>query len=909
MPPQSSRYLLAALLLTHSVAHADSDPSQWQCRPKADGQGWDCQAAPVTPGPYRLPPLPTVSDATPVSGPSPLMSRSGEPQTPAQMTAAAALAPRRTLTPAELNWQPSADAGCCEGSYVDPLADIDKISNDPEDSPLKVTADSGELQESGEHFVLEGGIAFQQGYRQGSSNRAEVLRTEDRVIFEGDVTLQEPGLLILADRVQINTATDTGAAENVHFVMYEERIRGDAGRLDILGDGIYQLSDSNYTTCEPLDHAWDLHAGEIHVDQNTGIGTAKDAVLHLETIPVAYIPYLQFPVDDRRMSGFLWPTISHSSNSGFEIATPYYFNLAPNYDATFAPRYIEDRGMMYELGTRYLSPLDEWMLGIAYLNNDTQYRDDQIDNKLNSIPPQPVAPSDYSADIDRWLITLNERGVLGNGWRSRIDYTRVSDDDYFRDLDTVSIEASRQTNLQQTGVLAYTSDLWSFTASLEDYQTLNDDAKEQYALLPHLELIKSADGESFSPSWLLLADYSFFDSDERIRGQRLYTEPGVTFPMRWSAGYITPTAKVRQVNYTLNNSNENGVVYNYTPATWVPPGPAPIMSWPDDPDFIRPLPGTEITGQPSATVPMFSLDAGLFFERDMTWNDSPYLQTFEPRLYYLYADYEDQTNLPNFDTSEIDFSYRSLYRESRFNGYDRLDDANQTTVGVMSRFTDQETGRETFNVGIGQIFYNRDRRVSVTQVAALTPVYTSPYSEIAAEAMYAPSENFRLTTGISWDPDTNKTSEGGFAGQWLPTERMLFNLGYRYRREAPQFDPTTGEFVNSDIDQVDFSAVIPLNHQWRLFARWNYDLTANDSLETLGGIEYESCCWMVRAVYQEAIDGALNIDNNNFVADDELERDYAFFLQFQLKGLGDLADKVDDVLDNAIPGFDVLSGR
>ncbi len=909
MPPQPSRYLITALMLAHSMAYAADDASEWQCRAKTGGQGWECQPAAVTPGPYRLPPLPATSDATPVAGPAPQLKRNGDSRLATGVSATAitaSTAPRQTFTPAELDWVPSANAGHCAGSYVDPLAGLSRDGNSPETSNLKVTADTGQLEETSERFVLEGGIAFEQGYRQGRSDRAEVLQAEDRIILDGNVQLREPGLLIRANSAQINTGTNTGTAQNVHFVAHNDHIRGQADRLDIQGDGIYKLTGSSYTTCEPISRAWDMEAGEINIDKNTGIGTAKHAVLHLQSVPVAYVPYMQFPVDDRRMTGFLWPSFSQSSRSGFEMAAPYYLNLAPQADATITPRYIDTRGMMYEVETRYRSPVDEWSLGMAYLNKDEQYRDDLIEqnvnDKLNAVPSLPVTPSDYAVEADnRWLINLTERGILGAGWRSRIDYTRVSDEDYFRDLDTVSIEARRQTHLEQTAELKYTNDLWDFNASVEDHQTLGDDNKEQYALLPHLELFKTATGESFQPDWLLSADYSFFDSDTQIRGQRLYVEPGITLPMRWAAGYITPTVKVRHVSYALNDSNENGVVYSYPPL-----GPSPVMTWPGDPDFTRPKAGSDISGRPSATVPMASLDAGLFFERDLTWGDSPYLQTLEPRLYYLYAEYEDQDNLPNFDTAEVDFSYTQLFRESRFNGYDRLDDADQTTVGLMSRFIDQQSGREVLNLAAGQIFYNRDRRVSTTPGVSFD---TSPHSEIAAEAVFTPSDSFKFTSSISWDPGTNKTSEGGVLGQWKPTEQTLLNLGYRYRRQDPELDPDTGKLVNADVDQVEFSAVVPLNYQWRLFARWHYDITDNNSLETLGGIEYESCCWMVRAVYQEAIDGVLDSNNNNFVSSDDYETDYAFYLQFQLKGLGDLADKVDSVLDNAIPGFSRMTGR
>lgn len=918
--------LLVTLLMGSAMAHAGSAHPEWACKPAASGSGWDC-GDPATPA-YRLHPATSSTAVTP-SPPAPVAAAPVTPasatqpavtaapvatQSPASPAASPATAPATAAalsvapitpqaapTPAELDWVPRdklpaglVDAAheCCHGAYVDPLANVNKGSNDPDKKPLSVSADSGVMDEDSGRMVMKGGIVFTQGYRQGHSDEAVIYRDENRVTLEGHVEMREPDLLVRADSADFHTGAGIGTANNVYFIGHKNRIRGHAGELSRTGDGAYALSDTSYTTCEPDSNAWDMTASDVTLDQNTGIGTAKNAVLHIDDVPLVYIPYLQFPIDSRRMTGMLWPAMGQSGRSGFEIAAPIYLNLAPNYDLTLTPRYLEKRGGLLEGEGRYLGDFGEWTLGGAYIGNDAKYSSDIQHAYTNAGLAAP------QVDNERWLLNLTEKGKIGESWRTRVDYTRVSDDNYFRDLDPIGIQTQRRLNLDQAAEIAYTSDLWSFTGTAQSYQHIALTGTEPYAQLPHLVLDKRTSGEAFQPDWLLSADYSYFASETKFRGQRFYAEPGLTFPMEWTAGFLQPTVKLRQVSYAMAESNKRAAL---------------------DPAYIAPPAGTDITGNPSATVPLFSLDGGLYFERNMSWASNDYTQTLEPRFYYLYAGYKNQDKLPNFDTSLASFNYQRMFRDSRFTGFDRLGDANQTAVGVTTRFIDEKTGREQLSFGLGQVFYFQDRRVNTTPGV----IDTTQYSEIAGYSAFTPTETFAMITDLSWDPLLNQVTEGGLQAQWAPDTRAVFNAGYRYRRVGSAllagscllgpgipsaWDPTC-HYTNEDVNQAELSAIVPLTPQWRLFAQAHYDLSNHLPIQNLGGLEYENCCWKARVVYVDAIKGAIDLDNNGFVSDNELKRDYAFYFQLQLKGLGDLADKLDTLLENNIPGFARMNGK
>jgi LPS-assembly protein len=573
----------------------------------------------------------------------------------------------------------------------------------------------------------------------------------------------------------------------------------------------------------------------------------------VSTVPIFYTPYITFPIDDRRKTGFLFPTFSSSKENGFELTTPYYLNLAPNYDATIAPRYIENRGMMLEAELRQKSRFGEWAIGGAQLKDD-----------LFTETPSPGSEEDTPSQENRWLGNIQQAGNI-LGLSTRIDYSKVSDNDFFKDLSTNSLELKRKKHLNQQATLGYRDDNWQVELTAQDHQTIDELLNSQYQLMPQLSIERNNSGVNFETEWLLNAEFTSFQHDQSIddggsfvTGDRNFAEAGLSYPMRWAAGFIVPSAKIRSLSYDLDE-----------------------LSTGDD-------------SNPSASTPLVTLDMGLIFERAGTFSGSSYTQTLEPRLFYFYSDYDDQIGNPNFDTKELDFSYSQLFRDSRFSGNDRLDDANQTSVGITSRFINNDDGREIITLSIGQIFYLEDRRVQLGSSALEDTVSNS---NIATEIQIQPSDNSWLSTSLLWNSRTDTIDEGGFGFHYQTKNSSLYNLGYRFRRDSVR---TLGN-TRRDLSQADASIVLPITDRWSVFGRYRYDIEEQYTLDEMVGVQYDDCCWMVRLLYQQSVDDQYANELNDQII---VERDYAFVLEFQLKGLGSLGNKAESFLRESILGYE-----
>jgi LPS-assembly protein len=722
----------------------------------------------------------------------------------------------------------------CGGSYLDPLRNLD-TRQDPSLAEIEAEAPRSEMQ--GDIIRFSGGLEARQGYRRIRASEGEYNRSTGMATLLGDVEVREPGVLLRGATGSVDVEKDEARLTANQFVLHNNHVRGGADLVLRRSDGIIELDDGYYTYCPPANENWLLQAGDIELNPEAGVGTARDAKITLDGFPIFYTPWIQFPLDDRRKSGFLFPEITDDSNGGLDLAAPYYFNLAPNMDATFTPRLITDRGLLSELEFRYLSEdLGAWTLGGAYIAGDEQY---QLD-----VPGQ---------DGDRWLATADQRGLFAQRWRTRIDFTRTSDDEYFNDIGTTTLQQKQSTHLLQRGEVDYLGDRWQASLRLEAFQTIARDVlRDPYSKLPQLTLTRTAPPKEFAPNLLWQSDYAYFDHDELTTGHRLYNEVGVNYPMRWIWGFLTPTAKYRQLNYQLD----------------------------EDINFSG-----ERDDTPDVGAPMFSLDGGLFFERETRWG----MQTLEPRVYYLWSERETQDGLPNFDSAELTFTYNQLYRETRFSGNDRIDDSNQVTLGVTSRLLDPETGNQTLAASIGQIFYFDDRLVNLTGVEEQD---LEGSSAIAAELELALASNWNFRSAWLWNTDDGELDQSTLQFGWEGDNGALLNLGYSFRRNRTTLNQ------GLDIDQVDVSAYWPLSREWRFFLRSLYDLEANDRLNDMLGIEYNSCCWRLRLVHQRYVDQATNRNRPELV-----EFENATYLEFQLKGLGGLGTRVSELLEEFIRGY------
>ena len=686
------------------------------------------------------------------------------------------------------------------------------------------------------------------------ADSASFDQSTDDINATGNIELRENGLLVRGESALFNAKTGTGSLYGAKFVIHGSHARGGADEIRRESESVTRLMNGEFTQCAPASNTWVMRADEIELDQENNEAKARNAQLRLWDVPVFWSPYLAFPLNNQRRSGLLFPNVSTSSSSGgLDFTVPYYFNIAPAWDATVAPRYIAARGIAIEAEGRHLNRYSEWVTSGSWID-DKEYGD------------------------KRWLFAVKERGNLPGHWSHRVDYTQVSDEDYLSDLSgATSLDYKRSTNLEQSVRMEYRGRIMDFEALFMRYQIIDVTVSEQYKRLPQLSLNLATDALSFKPNWLLKTQLTQFgiNDTEQAQGGRFYLEPGFSYPMITSWGYLTPTVKAKSVFYALDESHDLHPGLPGDPATPV-----------EDP-------------HPATLAPMFSVDSGLHLNRPTDWFGRDYTQTFEPRLYYLYTRYEDQSDQPLFDTGFTTFDYHQLFRESRFTGYDRIADANQVSLGLTTRLIQDMTGSETIWASIGQIYYFDDRRVNLNQINCpdaepdcdddAIESTTKSTSQFAALLGYQWSRNLRSYVTALYDTTKHETDQAGLQIRYLGDQGLILNLAQHYRL---QFNPVV-ELAggNPTINQTDFSGLIPVTRHWAILGRYNYDYTNTRVLSEVYGMEYNSCCWKFRLVYQSGLDTDLTVERG-------------LYFQFVLKGLGGADTGVRSVLNDSIVGFE-----
>jgi LPS-assembly protein len=874
LAPRAPWIALLGTLASAQPLHANDTHAQWNCQPSADGQAWSCNTVQVEGPAYKRPQHARGRSAAVTSAPVATNKPRHLPAAQVDWVAQEQLSKEqvKSMTP-----------GCC-GRYIEPPLTHEDAELDPAKAPLRASADRSELLQE-ITAVLEGDVLLTQGHRKLQADRIELNQETDIATLEGDIRLREPGLLLTGSRAELNVDQGYAHIDNASYLVHEQEIRGDASRLSRRNDETLVLEGGTFTRCEPDSDTWYLRGAELTLDPVNEVGTGRHVRLEVKGVPVLYTPWISFATGDRRTSGFLFPSISSSDSGGIDIATPYYFNLAPDYDLTLTPRFISDRGEMLEVETRHLSRWFETKLSGAYLAKDEGGDDEDLQDLIDEglISEEEARPY---LDEDRWLVAVDHRGGWDQPWYSRVDYTRVSDEDYFRDLDTASLEVNSQTHLRQQGTLGYRSDHWHGQLRAEEYQTLSSTASTPYKQLPRVNV----DGlYQFGSLQLSLGhEYTSFDhrdkdSDQIVTGERARLEYGLHWDKQWAWGFFKPGVMVKSLSYELDDEH--------------------LAAGAND--------------SPSFTVPQASVDMGLFFEREGALFGDHYVQTFEPRLYYFYSEFENQDELIdatstggdiNFDSSDLTFTYSQLFRDSRYAGGDRIDDDDRLSVGLTTRFLEPASGREMFSASLGQIIYFDDRAVDLhlrsEDVLANDQLDSS---EFAAQVSARIGQNWRLSSDVIWDENnSNKVTRGSASLRYRDDQWRLFNLSYRYVRKDPVIDSgdadgdgNISELLDRNIEQGDMSLSWPIAGNWSMVARANYDFTHNRELETLFGVEYNSCCYRWRLVARQWLDN----DLVDVIDSLDLEKDQGIFFEFQLKGLGGIGNKVTGILADSIYGY------
>ncbi len=749
----------------------------------------------------------------------------------------------------KMDWVPTSEveeaernAQClrCGGRYVDPLAESDP-QDTPETSDIRAQATESELQ--GDDVYLRGGVSVDQGYRQLRGEDGYFDRSEREGTVSGGITLREPGVLLRGEEARYSADSGEASILDSDFVLHQQHLHGSAGQLRRAADGTLFIRDGRLSYCAPDDQEWAMRADNIKLDLEEGLGTATGAKLDVGGVPVLYLPWIRFPLDDRRRTGVLWPDLSSDSNGGLDVAVPLYLNLAPNYDALYTPRYIQERGLNHEVETRYLNRnTGFWSVGGTWMGSDDRYASERPN----------------TTDDSRWLANVRHNGLFEQRWRSRVNYSRVSDVDYFKDLNTSNLDTRRQTDLLQLGTLDYLGDAWLVGLELQEFQSLADDLENDYKKLPQITARYRGEKTPFNITPVFLSQYSYFDSNEDVvTGQRAYMEGGATYPMLWQYGFLDSTVKYRYLQYQLN---------------------------------VPGLPGDD---SPSAGSGVASLDGGLFFERSTSLAGESLLQTLEPRAYYLISEYDDQSSQPDFDSAELTFTYNQLFRDTRFSGRDRLDDANRLSLGLTTRYISAGDGREFLSASIGQIFYLSDRRVRLNpEDIALD----QGSSEMAGDVTFTPNKRLSLRNSLVWDPSSGNMNAGSAYASYRRSDNAVFNVGYSYRRPVNLVERDTVT------EQAHLSAYYPLNNRWSVFGALNFSVEGSTSVEDMFGIEYDSCCWRMRLLHLRYIDTAPDQDPD--FTDPDLERRSSTQVQVLLKGMGGFGSRVTDLLEDMIRGFD-----
>ncbi|MDA7840061.1 LPS-assembly protein LptD [Luminiphilus sp.] len=753
---------------------------------------------------------------------------------------------------AQLDWQPlplltqaERDLRCrqCDGQFVDPLKGQSPTA--PGSADLEVSADNSSSTEG--QLSLTGNVSVIQGNRSIQADSVAFDRDRQFTEASGNVAYREPGVVLQGEHLTFDSERQHATVNQAHFALHEPQLSGAAQQLERDASGEITIEDGAVTFCAPENPQWYIKTETLKIEPDEGMATATHATLRWSGVPIFYVPWMTFPVDDRRKTGLLFPSIGSDTRGGLDVTTPIYFNLAPNYDATYSPRYIGERGLLHQANGRWLSQYaGAWDVTGQYISDDDKYSEDFPEG-----------------DSERWAIGVKHRGNYGESWRTTIKYNKVSDPDYVRDLDNSTLSSQRQTALKQLGQIDYLGEDWKVSLQAQQFQSLADDITNNYKKLPQLTARWRGDANLAGLQPIALLQYSNFDTDaNKVRGERIYGEAGVTYPLNWTWGFLRTTAKYRSVAYDLEN--------------------------------LRSLP----EAKPDASSGVFSVDGGLIFERATTFGGQSASQTLEPRVYYLYSEYDEQRGQPDFDSAELTFSYTQLFRDTRFSGHDRLDDANQISVGVTTRFFADSDGRERLNASIGQIFYFRDREV---RLKARSPVLDESLSATAVEFNWFPNETWSIRSSMLYDTEDNEFDALSAQVGYRPITGQIFNVGYTLR------EPPPSQSKRPVTEQANFSAYYPIGDNWGAFAAVEYSLEGNEFVEDMVGVEYDNCCWKMRLLYMRYLDTAGSFAPD--FSDPDLERENAVQFQFVLKGMGGFGSRVENLMRDMIRGFDPTAPR
>lgn len=672
------------------------------------------------------------------------------------------------------------------------------------DEQITVHAEYVEYFENN-RLELQGDIDIAKYGYQIRSDRAIIDQAKNQAELDGNIYISGPQMEMRSQRAEVNLNSEQARLHEAEFYSPESGYRGQAGLIDQADPMRLSIYDGNFTTCAVPEPDWSFEASTISFDQEEGFGEAKHVRFNIADVPVLYVPWFSFPIDDRRKSGFLFPEVGSSNAGGFYAATPYYLNLSPNYDATYTPIYIGGRGLHHDVEFRHVSEISDSRMSVSYIGEDKDY----IDNQLT------LGNTDESGK--RWGFSLDQDWDL-SAWSSHlsgdIEYAAISDNDYLQDLDQ-GVQIASSDMLERRARLEKRGNQYRVSVLLQENRSLNDNILPEeiaYQRLPEVSYQSNYMVGDFELDWG--SRYSYFYRDNKdlslaasAYGSRLRHVPKLSYPLRAGWGYVKPSLSIDHTDYLLQD-------------------------YPGDDAYA------------SRTMPIAELDAGLYFDRPARLLPANYSSSLEPRLYYVYTEDEFQNKLPNFDSSVPSFDYQNLFRSNRYTGGDRISGENRLTMSVGSRLTDWARGLDVVSLNLGHIYQFDDTDVSLTRGA---DIYATD-SLFASEITLRPDVRWNIYFANLWDASEDETEESvSKVSYQSPASGWLLNLSHRYKK--------------NDIEQGDTSLIYPVSQDIQLLGQWRYDLDANRTIGSLIGLEYTSCCWGIQLLGQNYLTDEGELDN------------------------------------------------
>lgn len=820
-----------------------------------------------------------------------------------QSLSQAANSPPQPTIASLLDWQASPDSDChCQGYYREPAW----VKTEPVPAPLKhsatqITAKGPVTYNTHNHHlaILHDDVRLHQTGRVVRADDAQLHIDPTnhhitQIHLHGHVVYVTDGRRIVSDQGVIDFVHQTAVFNHVVYHLNEKKLQvyihnkklmydafGAARRIDIQSPHVWVLYDTTYSTCDPIAPSWTLHIKRLTINKTKARAYGHHVLLTFYHVPLFYLPYLSFPLKKERQSGFLSPTFGYDKHRGFNVNLPLYWNIAPNVDDTLTFWFMQKRGLMFKNLFRYLTHNSVGSLYATFLANDRGYRHFKAD--MLSLYQDSDIPSAYLDALNhtsnnRYFISFHDQTDFNEYWHADVMLNQVSDPYYFKDFGTTAADVISNQLLNQA-TFRYTGHIGYLQLLLQDYETLHlvdqldSPVENQYSRLPEL------DAGLFTPLPLGLQaqlDMQAVNFDyksafppltfQRPVGQRLHFRPILSRPTIENWGFFNP-----QLALDITSDFVSQAV----------------------PNDNEPRPSFEAT----RTAPIVAIDSGLHFQRTLNLHGTQYIQTLEPRLFYLYVPFVDQNEFPVFDTQLLPFSFDQLFDYNRYSGFDRIQNANQLSMGFTSQFINVSTGLPVLRWDIGIIKYFTPQRV---QLSPTTPL-EDDISPVVTQLTFYPNLNWTTSGGVAYDIEHHELNNAQVHVSYHDAQNRIATVGYLFVHELDglKLDPY-GFSRNTNLLNLGLSW--PLGTHWRTLTSWYYNISRHRPESYFVGLQYDTCCWAIRMIVNRYYTGTLLSQPPG----QRLTNQFAtrYYVQLLLKGLGDYGNsQPGDLLSAALPGY------